>query len=136
MLSGKAVCVHTERVVCVFLLVSSQLPYQQGPRLLCALRGRLLDSDLIKIQGKRFPALCEVRLQTAEGTKRSVSRLGNPGKGKYSRAHEEKILDESPLRDHSSLISATSIINHMRAHMLALQSRTVTTYLSLGEEGN
>lgn len=131
MLSGKAVCMHTERV-CVFLLVSSQLPHQQGPRLLCALRGRLLDSDLIKIQGKRFPALCEVRLQTAEGTKGSVSRLGNPGKGKYSRAHEEKILDESPLRDHSSLISATSIINHM----LALQSRTVTTYLSLGEEGN
>lgn len=69
MLSGKAVCVQTERLVCVFLLVSSQLPHQQGPGLLCALRGRLLDSDLIKNQGKRFPALREVRLQTAKGRK-------------------------------------------------------------------
>lgn len=73
MLSG------TERVVCVLLLVSSQLPHQQGPRLLCALRGRLLDSDLIKNQGKRFPALCEVRLQTAEGTKGSTCWFGSPG---------------------------------------------------------
>lgn len=29
----------------------------------------------------------------------------------------------------------TSIINHMRAHMLALQRGTVTTYLSLGGDG-
>lgn len=135
MLCGKAVCMQTERVVCDFLLVSSQLPHQQGPRLLCALRGRLPDSDLIKNQGKRFPALCEVRLQTAEGTMGSPCWFGYPGQRSISTHMKKDPGRVSSARSQQPHLG-TSIINHIRARMLALQSRTVTSYLSLGEEGN